>query len=266
MDASLTPLWPLLIGGGFIVGLLVGLTGVGAGSLTTPFLITVIGVNPLTAVGTDLLFACITKTSSAWDHHRLRNVDYKILGWLAAGSLPGAALVFLMLAISGVNPKALAADIRSILAVTLIVCALAIAIYPLIAARLTIDEATGIVNAKPRPQLTWVLGIVIGVLVALTSVGAGAIGVVMLTALYPALAMRRLVGTDVVHAIPLTLAAGLGHMSLGHVDMGLLGLLLLGSIPGIAIGTRLTGILPDHVLRLLLAAILCFAAFALWFK
>ncbi|MEQ1695848.1 MAG: sulfite exporter TauE/SafE family protein [Hyphomicrobiaceae bacterium] len=260
------PAFLLLVAGGFLVGLLVGLTGVGAGSLTTPFLISVIGVNPMVAVGTDLLFACITKTTSAWHHHRLNNVDYKILGWLALGSLPGAALVFMAFWLTGMDAKALAATIRLVLAIALIISALAIALYPFIAGRFQGGMPGDLVTASPRPEWTFLLGMVIGITVALTSVGAGAIGVVVLTALYPALAMRRLVGTDVVHAIPLTLLAGLGHLSFGHVDLSLLATLLAGSVPGIALGTRLTGILPDRILRALLAGILCLAATALWNK
>ena len=271
MEWALPHVLPLLVAGGFTVGLLVGLTGVGAGSLTTPFLISIIGVNPVVAVGTDLLFACITKTSSAWHHHRLNNVDYRILGWLALGSLPGALLVFLGLWLSGVNTAALAGLIRIVLAIALIISAIAISSYPYIASRFSGGKLSGGaqgdgMTAVPRPELTFFLGVVIGITVALTSVGAGAIGVVVLTALYPALAMRRLVGTDVVHAIPLTLVAGLGHLSFGHVDLSLLATLLAGSVPGIALGTRLTGILPDRVLRMMLAAILCLAAYTLWIK
>lgn len=265
MDWALPQTLLLLVAGGFTVGVLVGLTGVGAGSLTTPFLISVIGINPVVAVGTDLLFACITKASSAWHHHKLNNVDYKILGWLAAGSLPGAVLVFLALWLSGISPAALATHIRTVLAIALVISAVAIAAYPFLARNLAIIAA----NDPPptsRPHPTFLLGVLIGMTVALTSVGAGAIGVVVLTALYPALAMRRLVGTDVVHAIPLTLVAGLGHLSIGHVDLPLLATLLAGSVPGIALGTRLTGILPDRIMRALLAAILLLAATTLWMK
>lgn len=262
MDWASAQLLALLAAGGFTVGLLIGLTGVGAGSLTTPFLISAVHVEPLMAVGTDLLFACITKASSAWHHHRLRNVDYRIAGWLAAGSLPSAAAVFFALKASGIHAETLAAAIRVLLAVALIVSAIAIALYPFIAKGHT-RTADGLASPPARPKQTLMLGILLGVLVALTSVGAGAIGVVVLTLLYPALAIRRLVGTDVVHAIPLTLVAGLGHLSIGHVDVRLLGGLLLGSVPGIYIGTRLTGVLPERVMRLLLAAILCLAAYSL---
>ncbi len=263
MEWVLPQLWPLVIAGGFVVGLLVGLTGVGAGSLTTPFLISVIGVNPIMAVGTDLLFACITKSTSAVQHHRLGNVNYDILKWLAAGSLPAAAAVFVWLAYSGVDATTMASLIRRIIAGALVVSAISIAAYPLlvsshpVAANDNSDTATG----KPLPTLA--LGVVLGATVALTSIGAGAIGVVVLAALYPALAVRRLVGTDIVHAIPLTLVAGLAHLSLGHVNVALLVTLLVGSVPGIALGSRLTGALPDWVLRIVLAAVLLLAAWLL---
>ena len=266
MEWALPQLWPLVIAGGFVVGFLVGLTGVGAGSLTTPFLITVIGVNPVVAVGTDLLFACITKASSAWHHHRLNNVDYRILAWLAAGSLPAAGVVFLWLSLSGIDPSTLAFFIRRVLALALLISALAIATRPFLVEQLATPHGNGTATLEARPTLTVALGVVIGATVALTSVGAGAIGVVVLAALYPSLAMRRLVGTDIVHAIPLTLVAGLGHLSLGHVNAALLVTLLVGSIPGIAIGSRLTGRLPDWVLRLTLAAVLVLAAVTLLLK
>ena len=266
MEWALPQFWPLVVAGGFVVGLLVGLTGVGAGSLTTPFLISVIGINPVVAVGTDLLFACITKASSAWRHHGLGNVNYRILGWLAAGSLPAAALVFVWLAVSGINTTTLAVTIRTVLAAALIVSAVAIAAFPLLKRRRADAGVDDTLPTEPRPIPTVLLGALIGATVALTSVGAGAIGVVVLTALYPALAMRRLVGTDIVHAIPLTLIAGLGHLSFGHVDVGLLATLLAGSVPGIALGSRLTGTLPDWALRMTLAAVLSLAAYTLLVK
>lgn len=267
MEWALPHLVPLLVAGGFVVGLLVGLTGVGAGSLTTPFLIAIIGVNPVLAVGTDLLFACITKAGSALHHHKLGNVDWPILGWLAAGSLPGAAAVFIAISLTGLDAHALAHAIKAVLAVALVASAVAIAGYPLVARLRHPETVAEEGQARPaRRRLTLMLGLAIGSAVALTSVGAGAIGVVALTVLYPALAMRRLVGTDVVHAIPLTLAAGLGHLSFGQVDLWLLATLLAGSVPGILAGTRLTGVLPDSVLRLALAVILCVAAYTLRLK
>ena len=151
--ADLSQLWMLVVAGGFVVGLLVGLTGVGAGSLMTPYLISVIGVNPFVAVGTDLLFACITKASAAVRHHRLNNVDYRILGWLAAGSVPAAAAVFLWLSFSGTDTAALGGLIRRMLAVVLIVSAVAVLAYPLVVKRF--HAAAGLADLSetlPRPK------------------------------------------------------------------------------------------------------------------
>lgn len=252
----------LIIAGGFGVGFLVGVTGVGAGSLMTPFLISGIGVSPVIAVGTDLLFASITKASAAWRHHALGNVDWRIVRWLAAGSLPGAATTIAWLYFFTPETAYLASIIRHVLAVALVVSSVAIILYPILAGR-SERAATESDNTVVRPLGTLLLGFVLGTLVALTSVGAGAIGVVVLTALYPRVYARRIIGTDIVHAIPLTFVAGISHLGLGHVDLKLLGLLLLGSVPGIALGSRITQLLPDWLLRVLLAIVLCYAAWQL---
>lgn len=254
--------WPLVIIGGFTVGFLVGLTGVGAGSLMTPFLISGIGISPVLAVGTDLLFASITKASAAWRHHALGNVHWPIVRWLATGSLPGAAIILAWIYLVEPDIHILAAVIRKVLAFALIISALCVAAYPALkryAMRTPDLDETGRVRKLP----TLVLGFVLGVLVALTSVGAGAIGVVALTMLYHSLSARRLIGTDIVHAIPLTFLAGASHFGMGNVDLPILGLLLVGSVPGIALGSRITGMVPDWVLRVTLALVLFWAAFAL---
>lgn len=254
--------WPIIVIGGFAVGFLVGLTGVGAGSLMTPFLISGIGISPVLAVGTDLLFASITKASAAWRHHALGNVNWPIVRWLALGSLPGAAVVLSWIYLAQPDIHVLAAIIRKVLALALVVSALCVAAYPIIkryAMRAPDADAPPTVHQIP----TLFLGLTLGVLVALTSVGAGAIGVVALTALYHSLSARRLVGTDIVHAIPLTFLAGASHFGMGNVDLKILGLLLLGSVPGIALGSRITGMVPDWVLRVVLALVLFWAAFSL---
>jgi hypothetical protein len=254
--------WPIIILGGFAVGFLVGLTGVGAGSLMTPFLISGIGISPVLAVGTDLLFASITKASAAWRHHSLGNVNWPIVRWLATGSLPGATLVLAWIYLSDPDVHVLAAIIRKVLAAALVVSALCVAAYPLLKryAKAAADHAAPVM-VRPAPTLA--LGLLLGVLVALTSVGAGAIGVVALTALYSSLSARRLVGTDIVHAIPLTFLAGASHFGMGNVDLKILGFLLIGSVPGIALGSRITGLVPDWVLRLALALVLFWAAYSL---
>ena len=254
--------WPLIIGGGFCVGFLVGLTGVGAGSLMTPFLISGIGVPPVLADGTDLLFASITKASAAWRHHALGNVDWPIVRWLAAGSLPGALVMLTWIYYGAPDTQLLATLIRKILAGALVVSAAAVASYPLLQ-RYMMHSADASVAPQVRRAPTLILGVVLGVLVALTSVGAGAIGVVALTALYHALSARRLVGTDIVHAIPLTFLAGMSHFSMGNVDLRILGILLVGSVPGIALGSRITGLVPDWFLRVVLAIVLLWASYSL---
>ena len=257
--------WPLVVFGGFAVGFLVGLTGVGAGSLMTPFLISGIGISPVLAVGTDLRFASITKASAAWRHHALGNVHWPIVRWLATGSLPGAAIILAWIYAMEPDIHVLAAIIRKVLAFALVMSAICVAAYPALKRYAMRDAAThagdDVHNVRKLPTL--VLGFVLGVLVALTSVGAGAIGVVALTVLYHALSARKLIGTDIVHAIPLTFLAGASHFGMGNVDLPILGLLLVGSVPGIALGSRITGMVPDWVLRVTLALVLFWAAFAL---
>jgi len=260
-EIDLQHLWPMIVSGGFIVGLLVGMTGVGAGSLMTPFLISNIGVAPSLAVGTDLLFASITKASASLPHHSFGNVSWRLVGWLAAGSIPGALTMLGILKIFDPDTTAMALLIKQALIAALVVSSFAIVIYPILTGRRSVENSDQDAPIRKAPTIT--LGFVIGAIVTLTSVGAGAIGVVILTLLYPTLKTRRLVGTDVVHAVPLTLISGLGHLSMGNVNLGLLAVLLAGSIPGIAIGSRLTGLLPDWLLRLALAVILCFAAYQL---
>lgn len=262
MDLLLSASWPLIIVGGFTVGFLVGLTGVGAGSLMTPFLISGIGISPVLAVGTDLLFASITKASAAWRHHALGNVDWPIVRWLAAGSLPGALAMLAWIYLATPDTGELGNIIRKVLSGALVVSALGVALYPWLkryAMRAPDAEAPTVVRRWP----TVILGLILGMLVALTSVGAGAIGVVALTALYHSLSARRLIGTDIVHAIPLTFLAGASHFGMGNVDLPILALLLLGSVPGIALGSRITGLVPDWFLRVVLAVVLLWAAYSL---
>ncbi len=264
LELNIPDLWPMIVSGGLVVGFLVGMTGVGAGSLMTPFLITHIGVAPALAVGTDLLFASITKASAAAPHHTLGNVSWKLVGWLAAGSVPGALITLGLLHHFNPDTAVMARFIKQALVGALVLSALAILIYPLMIKRR--DLCLPLQDIPVRRLPTVLLGLTLGSVVTLTSVGAGAIGVVVLALLYPQLLTRRLVGTDVVHAVPLTLVSGLAHMGMGNTNFTLLGLLLIGSLPGIAIGSRLTGVLPDGVLRGALAIILTFAAYQLWLK
>jgi uncharacterized membrane protein YfcA len=253
-----------LMAAGFAVGVLVGLTGVGGGALMTPLLISSFGVAPPVAVGTDLLYASITKTAGGWRHHVADHVDWPVVWRLAAGSLPAAAFLVTVLAMLPENSTYILAHwIRMGLVVALPISGLAIVLYPFVTRRSPSSDKG---DVPPRTVPTVLFGILLGLLVTLTSVGAGAIGVTVLAALYPLLPAKRLVGTDIAHAVPLTLLGGLGHMGLGNVDAGLLLALLCGSIPGILIGARLAGVAPEWLLRPILALTLCYAAWALFNK
>ena len=243
---------------GFAVGTLVGITGVGGGALMTPLLVLLFGVAPATAVGTDLLYAALTKSGGTLVHARRGHVDWRIVGRLALGSLPAAALVLILVA--RLVPGGLAGAHRTItlaLGIALLLTAVAL----LLRRRLqTLAEARSAVSAAAdRVWPTVLAGAVLGALVALSSVGAGALGVATLFFLYPGLAAIRIVGSDIVHAVPLTLLAGLGHWWFGNIDWPLLATLLTGSLPGVWLGSHLAPQIPERVLRPLLAAMLVLA-------
>jgi uncharacterized membrane protein YfcA len=225
MDLSWAAALLPLAGAGFGVGFLVGLTGVGGGALMTPLLISTFGVPPAVAVGTDLLYASVTKTVGGWRHHVAENVDWPIVMRLALGSIPAAIIVLAIMANVQMDTDAVAQWIRYGLAFALPVSGL-----------------------TPRMLATVLFGAALGALGTLTSVGAGAIGVVVLALLFPWLPAKRIVGTDIAHAVPLTLVAGAGHLGLGHVDPWILLALLCGSIPGILFGTRPTRFCPNRAL------------------
>lgn len=248
------------IGSGFFVGMLVGATGVGGGSLMTPLLVLLMGVAPATAVGTDLLYASITKMGGAWAHGRRKNIDWRICGLLAAGSLPAAGLTLLALHSLSVDPDLYARLLKQCLGVALIISAFALLLKDRLhawALRRSSQRAQG---PDRSPHATVITGAVVGALVTATSVGAGALGVAALLFVYPGLAAVRIVGTDIAHAVPLTLVAGLGHASLGGVNFELLGTLLLGSLPGVYVGSHVSRALPERWLRIALAAVLILVA------
>jgi uncharacterized membrane protein YfcA len=245
---------PAYIVSGLLVGLLVGLTGVGGGSLMTPLLVLLFGFNPSTAVGTDLLFAAVTKTVGTTIHSAGKTVDWRIVGRLAAGSVPATALTLLALAHFGIESKAVSTVMSATLGVALLLSALA----------LILRQRVMALAARRNPDMTdrgslWatiLVGFIVGVLVSLSSVGAGAMGTVALFFLYPRLPVVRIVGSDIAHAVPLTLLAGLGHWYLGTINLHLLQILLVGSIPGIVIGSYAARYAPDAVLKYALAIVL----------
>ncbi|MDZ4152196.1 sulfite exporter TauE/SafE family protein [Methylicorpusculum sp.] len=251
---------------GFFVGMLVGITGVGGGSLMTPLLVFLFGFKPAVAVGTDLLFAAITKTSGVWVHHgKHGSVDWKIVGWLSVGSLPFAlATLYVLKYLMSVGKETTGA-ITFTLGVALLLTAVALLVRSVLLARtaklgLIDDEHSTPENTARFKHLqipaTILIGSVLGILVTLSSVGAGALGTVALLFLYPRMTTVKIVGTDLAHAIPLTAVAGLGHLSLGNVDLVLLGSLLIGSLPGIWKGSHLSAKIPEKVLRPILAIML----------
>ncbi|MHB8352896.1 MAG: sulfite exporter TauE/SafE family protein [Burkholderiales bacterium] len=247
---------------GLLGGFLVGVTGVGGGSLMTPLLVMVFGISPSTAVGTDLLYAAATKASGVWVHSRKNNVDWKAVRLLILGSAPATLLTLgLLRAFRSVNPHPYEPFIRYGLGIALVATAIAL-LCGLRGRRCTLQRD----DAGPHPRgLTIALGALIGVLVTLSSVGAGAVGTAVLIALYPKMPISRIVGTDIAHAVPLTLLAGLGHLSLGHVNTDLLINLLLGSIPGIWLGSHLNAHIPEKLSRPLLATLLLLIAARLFF-
>jgi len=239
---------------GLVVGIIVGLTGVGGGSLMTPLLVLGFGVPAITAVGTDLLFAAATKAGGALVHSWKRNVDWRVMRLLAAGSVPGTVLGIGALALL---PPASPAS-RSLISITLGAMLLLTAASLVFRSRMLAWAAARSSWRHPHVP-TIAAGAVIGFVVAVSSVGAGAVGVTALLVLFPGLAIARIVGTDIAHAVPITLIAGLGHAVLGNVSGWMLASLLVGSLPGIAAGSHLAARLPERMVRHALAAILVFA-------
>jgi hypothetical protein len=245
---------PLYSVAGLMIGMLVGLTGVGGGSLMTPLLVILFNFHPVTAVGTDLLYASATKTVGTGVHGLNRTVDWRVVRLLSIGSMPATIMTLLVLGFAGSHYQQTGKAVTVILGVTLILTAVAMVFRRVIVARFApvMDQ----IQPGRIAALTISLGVLLGVLVALTSVGAGAIGMTALLALYPKLPTNRLVGSDIAHAVPLTLIAGIGHWLMGAVDFSLLGALLVGSVPGIIIGSLLSTRVPDGVLRAILAVTL----------
>ena len=247
---------------GFIVGLIVGLTGVGGGSLMTPILIFFFGIKPYLAIGTDLLFAAFTKMGGTVKLARAGLVDWRIVAHLSAGSIPAALLTLWVLRQLGPAEPAVQSVMTTTLGGALLLTAAA-TLYKALRrtpAALRSHTSAAVDARKARHwSLPLLLGAVIGTLVTLTSVGAGAIGVTVLIILYPLLPLPRIVAADIAYAVPLTLVAGLGHASLGSVDWLLLVKLLAGSLPGIWIGSHLMTRTPERAIRSLLSVLLAYA-------
>ena len=252
---------PLYALSGLGVGMLVGITGVGGGSLMTPLLVLLFGIHPVTAVGTDLLYAAATKSVGTLVHGASGTVAWRVVGLLAAGSLPATLLSLKLLVDLGAPSDSVSHLIATSLGVVLLLTAASLIFRRQIMAW-ALDRAY-----QPSPRtaalLTIATGFVLGVLVSVSSVGAGAIGVTVLIMLYPALPTARIVGTDIAHAVPLTLVAGLGHWLIGSVNWPLFTSLVAGSIPGVIIGSLIASRVSERFMQPALAAVLLIVAIKL---
>ena len=251
-----------LIFAGFLVGIVVGLTGVGGGSLMTPLLIFVFGVKPYMAVGTDLLFAAFTKMGGTVKMARSGLVPWRVVLHLSAGSIPAALITLWVLKNVGPADAAIQQIMTSTLGVALLLTAAATLYKALRGKTAPTRIAAGQEAVATTPRhwtLPLVFGALIGTLVSLTSVGAGAIGVTALMLLYPMLPLPRIVAADIAYAVPLTLVAGAGHATLGSVDWSMLSLLLAGSLPGIWLGSHFMTRVPERAIRSLLSVLLAYA-------
>ncbi len=248
---------------GLLVGLLVGQTGVGGGSLMTPLLVLVFHMHPSAAVGTDLLYASMTKAAGSLVHGYNRTVHWPLVGRLAAGSLPAtAATLFVASRHDLVGPRASVALSLGLGMVLVFTAACLLGRTWLLAHA---ARRFGEIGERRAVLLTVLTGAVLGVLVSLTSVGAGAVGVTAMLVLYPRLPTRTIVGSDIAHAVPLTLLAGVGHVIMGSVDTHLLLALLAGSVPGVLAGSMLAARMPERVIRPLLAVVLAVVGLRLLF-
>jgi len=263
LSHSLQPLDWLYVLSGVFVGGLVGMTGVGGGSLMTPILILIFGVHPVTAVGTDLLYASVTKASGSVVHSYNRTVDWSVVGRLALGSVPATAATIAALYLLHVDSRATQIIITRVLGFALLITAISLVLRnPMM--RWYGAHVPEMAPARVR-RLTILTGAVLGVLVSLSSVGAGAIGVTALVLLYPKMDARHIVGSDIAHAVPLTLVAGVGHSFLGSIDWHILGSLLVGSIPSIIIMSIVSARASDTAVRMALAVMLLLVCARFWF-
>jgi uncharacterized membrane protein YfcA len=257
----------LLTISGFLIGFLVGLTGVGGGSLMTPLLILVFNVPTAVAVGTDLLYASITKCFGIINHNKNKFIDWGVVKILLIGSIPSSILTSIYLSNFDLKNDSIVSVIEIFLAVTLILTSLAIIFQSGLTRQAGKIATKGfekkILNKNSKHHLTLLLGIILGVIVTFTSVGAGAIGVTILIILYPKFNIKQIVGTDLAHAVPLTITAGIGHLFLGNIDFNLLTTLLVGSIPGVWLGSKLNASINALWIKLFLIILLLLIAIRL---
>lgn len=250
-DGPFNPLFSIT---GFCVGMLVGITGVGGASLMTPLLVLMFGVHPAMAVGTDLLYAAITKTAGAAVHHRHGKINWQMTGLLALGSIPAALItLWLMSGMDRTDMNAVSTLTSALGWMLLLTAAILIFRGAIMSAKTRWVKTHSLPSSRAIASYTVLLGLVLGFVVTMTSVGAGAIGVTMLLLLYPRTAIQEIVGSDIAHAIPLTFVGGIGYWLIGEIDWFMLLALLVGSIPGIILGSFLAPRMPERLVRIILA-------------
>jgi uncharacterized membrane protein YfcA len=251
MDFSLT-----IIFFGLGIGILVGMTGMGGGALMTPLLILLFGVSPTTAIGTDILYAAITKTVGGWRHLRMKTVNMSLVLWLAAGSVPGALFGVELISIlqDRLGEERLDSLVYAMLGGTLLMVGIITLGRAVILAR-SIQEREDFELKLRHKVAAVVIGVTTGFVIGVTSAGSGTVVAVLLIAVYR-LTPKRVVGTDVVHAAIVLWAAGIAHLGEGNVDLGLVGNILLGSVPGVVIGAALMGKVNQDVVRIGLGLVL----------
>lgn len=255
----------MLVVAGALTGLLVGLSGVGGGALMTPLLLLVFGVASMAAVGTDLWFAAITKLFATRVHHGHGLIDWQVVKRLWIGSLSASAITIVWMKFYPIDDSSVEL-LKTAIAIAVLITAVGMLFQkPLHALGKKFRTTEGQKFKSVQAPLTILAGALLGFLVSLTSVGAGALGAVFLAYLYPLrLTPARLIATDIAHAIPLAIFAGIGHLIIGNVDFGLLGMLLIGSIPAVIIGAMLSSRLPQGFLRSILAVVLTAISIKLW--
>ncbi len=247
---------------GFVVGVLVGLTGMGGGAVMTPVLILLGWARPAVAVGTDLLWGTVTKAVGAFVHHRQGTVDFKIVRRLALGSIPGALVGLVFLA----HLRSRGGDVMDRVVVRMLGIALMGVALSLFMRSLRGSSSRGVGERFSLEGAVWLvslIGAVIGFLVSITSVGSGSLIVACLVVIYPTTPLRRIVGSDISHALLLVGVSALGHLGLGSINVRLLAELLVGSLPGVWLGSRMSAVFPERVLRPVLATTLLFLGYKL---
>jgi uncharacterized protein len=239
-----------------VVGLLVGMTGAGGGALMTPMLILLFGVNPASAISSDLVAAVVMRPFGALVHLRARTVNLKLVRWMVLGSVPAAFLGAYLLHTLG-DTKSAQKNIEIALGVALIIGASAMALRLALDLRAGINRRTASVKELGvRPLATVAIGIIGGLIVGMTSVGSGSLMIVLLLFLYPTIGAGQLVGTDLTQAVPLTLAAAVGALIFGHVVFGVTASLIIGSVPAVLVGSAVSSTVPDRYIRPVIAFVI----------